>query len=118
MPPLPRNPDEDPTLIRRLQSLRKPYEKDLALRDQFGALAKDLKRQARSVGSLGDSLAQLLPPQLKDRFAIVSFSRGVLTVRAADASSKFELDRWLREEGEQQLIRRAATNLLRVRLVL
>ncbi len=105
-------------MIRRLQALRNVPSKDLALRAEFGALSKSIKRQARSVGGLGAALVQMLPPELAEHIEVVSMARGVLTVRAADASVKFQVDRWLRAGGEQELTLRGGVALVRVRLIM
>ncbi len=109
---------EDAALIRRLQTLRNVPSKELSVRAEFGALTKTIKRQARNVGGLGGALCEMLPPELAPHLEVVSMARGVLTVRAADASVKFQVDRWLRSGGEQELMRRAGVALVRVRLVM
>jgi len=109
---------EDAALIRRLQTLRNVPSKDLSVRSEFGALTKNIKRQARNVGGLGGTLCAMLPPELANGLEVVSMARGVLTVRAADASVKFQVDRWLRSGGEQELTRRAGIALVRVRLTM
>lgn len=102
----------------RLRSWRVPVARDLTLAGPLGDQARELKRQARTFGSLGAAWQELAPQGPGERASLVSLSRGVLTVRCEDAATRFELDRWLRAGGEIALIKRAAAKLTRVRLVL
>ena len=45
-------------------------------------------------------------------------ARGVLQVRCQDASTRYELDRWLRAGGEHALVRAAGARVIKVKLVL
>lgn len=108
----------DEQLIRRLQGWRNRPTRDDTMEGAFGALTKDLKRQARAVGGISSAWIEVIPPALAVHASLVGVSRGVLTVRVADATAKFELDRWLRCGGETKLIQAAQAPLVRVRLVM
>lgn len=79
--------------------------------------AGNIRRLEKSMGAVATAWQELVPSPLADRTALVGVSRGVLTVRAGDASARFELDRWLRSGGELAVIRRCVTGLTRVRVV-
>lgn len=111
-------PARDARQLDNLRQWRNRPEKDLSLASPLAEVARDIKRRARSFGSLGAAWQQLTPPDLVERTSLVSLARGILTVRCDDAACKFELDRWLRSGGEVAVIKRAATTLNRVKLVL
>jgi hypothetical protein len=79
---------------------------------------KDLKKRARSLGGMADAWDAVVPRTLAARCRLQTFSRGVLTVRAADASARFELDRFLRAGGEAALARRGSAALKRLKIVI
>jgi len=76
-----------------------------------------MERAARSGTALERGWREVLPESLRGRAWAVSLSRGVLTVRASDASAKWEVDRWLRAGGERELGRAARVVIRRVKLV-
>jgi len=102
----------------RLRELRNIPERDLGLGAQFDSVRKQLKKRSRSLGAIGTGWAAVVPEELLVGAALVSFSRGVLTVRCDNASAKFNLDRFLRSGGELSLVRACPAGMVKVRLVL
>ena len=58
-----------------------------------------------------------MPESIRERCTPLGVRAGVLSVRCDDASTGFELDRWLRSGGEIELIKAAPTMLTRVKRV-
>lgn len=81
---------------------------------------RQIERSAVGTANAWDSLLANagLPGEMAARLRVVSFRAGVLTVRAADASTKYAMDRFLRGGGEAALARLTPTTLRRVKLVL
>lgn len=89
----------------------------LPLAAAFGAQARALRALARSLGAAGSAFARLVPESIRERCTPLGVRAGVLSVRCDDASTGFELDRWLRSGGEIELIKAAPTMLTRVKRV-
>ena len=77
----------------------------------------EVKKRVRALGGIGDAWVAVVPAALAARCEPVSLSRGVLTVRVADASARFELDRFLRAGGLSRLAARAGAAVKRAKLV-
>jgi hypothetical protein len=103
--------------LHRLRQYRNLPERDLTLSAPLGELCRTLERQARSAGGMGEAWAATVPAHLAAGCQVVSFSRGVLTVRAADSAVRFQVDRFLRGGGEAALAQAAGTALKRVRVL-
>jgi len=80
--------------------------------------AASLERMRRREAGLGAIWERLCPPDLADRTRVLSLRRGTAAIRVADASTRFELDRWLRSGGLDALIDQAPATLCRVKLLL
>lgn len=102
--------------LENLRTWRLGAPKDLSLTADLTSLVQGVKRQTTRFAGLGEAWQALCPAHLSAGTTILSLSRGVLSVRAPDAAARFALDRWLRDGGETELIKRCPT-LLRVRLV-
>ncbi len=105
----------------RLQQLRehrvrKPPNTDL--RPLFEATAATLKRDRKRLSNTADAWASVCPPQLLPRTAILTLSRGALTIAVPDAPTSFELDRALRAGAETHLIRACLAPVRKVKLVI
>jgi hypothetical protein len=109
------NARRGPTL-EQLRGWRNPPQPDLGLGAVMGALQKDLRRRARTLGQASTAWVELVPPELCRRTCLVSLNRSVLAVRVEDASTREALARWLRGGGELALVRRCH-GLVRVRLL-
>lgn len=105
---------------REIESLRRYRvrgERDLSLRAEMDGRARDLKKQERGLGGIAEAWAGVVPPELAERTVLVGVSRGVLTVRAADSVTKWELEVLLRSGGEAELLRRSPVSVRRIRIV-
>jgi len=74
------------------------------LSQDFAYLGARLTRNHRKLAAIRKAWLACCPPDLIASTAIVSMSRGVLTVGADDSAVRFELDRWLRTGGQNNLI--------------
>lgn len=107
-------------LIRSIEQLRASRvrpERQVETGPLFRATADEVKKTSRRLGSAGASWAEMCPPDLIGRTAVEGISRGLLTIRVADAASRFQLDRALREGLERELIRRCPVAVRGIRLV-
>ncbi len=104
--------------LARLRGWRIPAARDLSLKQEMSGIAREVRRLERSVGSLGEAWATLVPGPLAARTVILGVARAVLQVRCQDASTRYELERWLRAGGEHALVRAAGTRVIKVKLVL
>lgn len=101
--------------LRRLRSRERPAQ---TLSNTFQSIAASLKRDAKRYDGVGGAWDTICPDHLRDRTALRSLTRGVLTIAASDSATRFELDRWLRASGERTLIRAAPTTVKRIKIVL
>lgn len=104
--------------IERLREYRVRPGREAPLAQPVEALITELKKQRRKVGGAAGAWAAVLPPALAERTAIVGLRAGVLTVRVADPSTRFQIDGVLRAGGERSLARVSDGAIRRVRLVL
>lgn len=100
--------------LRERRGARRPTG---SMGDAFASAAKELERQRRRTGAVAGAWEAVCPAELIDRTAIEGVSRGVLTIRVADASTRFQLDRFMRGGGEMEVIRRSPSGVRRVKLV-
>ena len=59
---------------------------------------------------------EIVPAPLAARCLSLALTRGVLTVKTSDASTRFELDRFLRCGGEAKLARAAKIAIRKIKL--
>ena len=111
------DPAEQSRRLERLRGFRNRPKKDLSLGAAIEGERKVIERAHKAVGGLGAIWAEVVPEELASRTAPAKISRGVLTVRAADASAMYELDRWMRTGGREALAKRGATTIRRVKIV-
>jgi hypothetical protein len=104
--------------LERLRAGRNRPERDLSVSGIVASQKKALAKQHRELAGVWASWAAGVPARLLDRTTLVGVSRGVLTVRVADAAARFELDRFLRTGGEIDLVRRAPIGVRKIKLVL
>jgi hypothetical protein len=112
-------PVENHFSIRALEDLRKQHARpmrDLAIAGPMGDLMKQIKAQSRRLSGGGQAWAKVVPPQLLERTTVVSLQSGVLKIKVLDSATKFELERWLKQGGQMQVIREAATTINRIKL--
>lgn len=82
------------------------------------AVAEDVLKVSRRLGSAGAVWGEVCPAELAASTLVESLSRGVLTIRVADAPARFELDRWLRTGGERAVIGASRAPIRKVKLVM
>lgn len=104
--------------IERVRSfrVRPPQARDIA-RD-FESRAALLTRTHKRLGAVTRAWTACCPDDLLKRSAILSMNQGVLTIAADDSATRFELDRWLRQSGQDKLIKTARTTLRKVKIVI
>lgn len=103
--------------LRRLREFRNPRPRDLTITDAVRQVERETKKKVRSIGGVALAWETVVPPALRGRAAPVTLSRGVLTVRAADAAARFELDRFLRAGGDAALARAAGVAIKKIKIV-
>ncbi len=100
--------------LRKTRSLRPvapSIEREIAFQ------ARDLKKLQKRTASIAEAWSTVIPGPLADHSAIDRLAAGVLTVRVADASARYELDRYLREGGLERLRAAASAPITRVKIV-
>ena len=103
--------------LERLRRWRVP-RRDVTLRPQLDAAIGEIRRQRSAVGGFEGAWASVVPREFTAHASIESWRSGVLTVRAADSSVMFGLDRFLRAGGQAALAARSPRTLHRVRIVI
>lgn len=103
--------------LAQLRAARRLPPADVAIQPELERLAQSLRRQRRAIDRVEQAWLQLLPPGLSAATTLRSIRRGVLTVAVADATVRFELDRYLRSGGLDALRHHCAEPIARVRLV-
>ncbi len=106
---------------RRLELLRQSRvfrDRATPVGPMMQAIGSDLKRTEKRIGGIGAAWAAACPHALATKTAIEGLSRGVLTVTADDASTRYEIDRWLRAGGERELVRQCPTTVRKIRITL
>jgi hypothetical protein len=101
----------------RVRAWRNWGDPPWSIKAAVGEAHAAVERAAKSGSALEKAWREVLPASLLGRAASVSLTRGVLTVRASDASARWEVDRWLRGGGERELARAARVVIRRVKFV-
>jgi hypothetical protein len=100
--------------LKHLRQWRTRPDRDISiagtLRDA-AANAESLRRKSKGAGESWDNL---VPPRIRQRCQVLLVRAGVMTVKVRDAAARFEIDRWLRGGGEQELLRRAGIKRVKV----
>lgn len=92
-----------PAELFKLANLRKAPRRDFALGLPLATEFKNIQARHRQLGKIGAAWSVVVPDDIKAACAVVSCSRGVLTIRACDHAARFEFDRWLRSGGKDAL---------------
>lgn len=111
------DPTPQDSRLARLREWRNRRERDLSLTRVLEEEQRRLRRVHRAVGGAERAWIEAAPAELAARCEVVRLARGVLTVRVADDSTRFALDRWLRSGGLLALTRATPATLTRVRLM-
>ena len=104
------------TQIEQLRKHRQRRERDLSISSLVGAMGDDARRTQRRLGALIDLWSELVPEELEKHSRVVGMRGGVAAVHCDSASTKYELDRLLRQGLEQELRKRYASTLTKIKL--
>ncbi len=104
------------TQIEQLRKHRQRRERDLSITQLVGAMADDARRTHRRLGALIDLWSQLVPGELEQHSRVLGVRGGVVQVQCDSSSTKYELDRLLRQGLEQELRKRYPSTLTKIRL--
>ena len=104
------------TYIEQLRKHRQRPERDLSIAQLVGAMADDARRTERRLGALIDLWSQLVPGELEKHSRVVAVRGGVVQIQCDSASTKYELDRLLRQGLEQELRTRHSSTLTKIKL--
>jgi hypothetical protein len=102
----------------RLRESRVRPDRAVALGALVREASDEFRRAARRAGGAGAAWAEACPAALAARTAVDGVSRGVLTIHADDAPTRFEVDRWLRAGGEREVVRRCPATVRKIRVVI
>ncbi len=102
--------------IEQLRTYRQRPEREVSIARLVGSMADDARRTQRRLGSLIDLWSELVPPELERHSRVAGVRGGVGHVECDSASTKYELDRALRQGLEQELRRRYPSTLMKIRL--
>jgi hypothetical protein len=105
------------TGLARIRQARVRPAPDLSLAGMMAAQAREIRRRQRATEGVGEAWDAAVPADLRERSFVEGVSRGVLTVRAANAPTRYELERLLRAGLEREVIRRCSAPVRRVKLV-
>ncbi|MBU6412051.1 MAG: DUF721 domain-containing protein [Planctomycetes bacterium] len=86
----------------KVQEWRRIPDRSSHLAASLGEEFATIKRQHKTFGGIAAAW-NVVPEHLAQGAVFKSLSRGVLTVSVSEASLRFELDRWLREGGRDEL---------------
>jgi len=104
--------------LHRLREARPRTQRDTTpLSSAFDAEARSLRRMERRLAGVGDAWLGNCPPALLDKTSILGVQRRILTIRASDASTRYQLDRWLRSGGERAVISACVAPIQKIRVV-
>ena len=103
--------------IDALRAHRVYKDRDLSLGDTLSRLARTYKRDAGGLGEISQRWQELAPKEIQPLASLKSFSRGVLTISASDATARYLIERSLTGGLRRELIRSSGTTLRDVRVV-
>lgn len=103
--------------LNRLRQFRNWGGPDLSVENTLRDLCQHLERQQRASGKIETAWATVIPADLQRRATVSSFARGLLTVRIADAATRYQIERFLRAGGQRDLERSAGSAIRRVKLI-
>lgn len=91
-------------LGRRIDRIRQGRPPGLSTAIPIGGFLPDwyrreVQRPMRALTQVAEAWVAVVPPSLQARTMLLSFTRGVLTVAAPNASTAYDLDRFLAEGG-------------------
>jgi hypothetical protein len=86
----------------KVQEWRRVPDRAMPLAGALGNEFATIKRQHKTFGGVAAAW-NVVPQHLAKGAVFKSLNRGVLTVSVSEASLRFELDRWLRDGGREEL---------------
>lgn len=104
--------------VQRLREARVRGPRDSSLAPDMDRAMREAAQLRRATSGCAEAWSKVVPPALLQRTALEGVSKGVLTVRVPDASTRFELDRWLRGGGHKVLAGACRVGLSRVKVVI
>jgi len=109
--------------LTRTRQLRVKGERNLSVAHEIDEQARLIRSVQRGMTGVSVAWEMLLaqsglPREVGEATRIRSFRRGVLTIQVRDASTKYNLSRFLRSGGEARLAKLAPVALTKVRLVM
>ncbi len=110
-------PEDVALRIEMTRKRRVREERKTAAADLFAAQAATLKRDQKRIGNAADAWSRLCPAELRLRTTVLGVTRGVLRIGASDSAARFEIDRWLRAGGSDEVVRRCRTTVRSVKVV-
>ncbi|MBX3382669.1 MAG: DUF721 domain-containing protein [Phycisphaeraceae bacterium] len=103
--------------LERLRRFKAKVAPDLSMHEDIDEVYKSFAKQQKAVGALDDMWKQIAPPQFIARASVQKLSStGVLTIKAEDAATAYEFDRWLRGGGLAFLKQRCRVTLKSVKV--
>jgi hypothetical protein len=100
--------------IEKIRKLRVWSDRAKPAGEAVGALRDRLEVEVKQTGGMGEVWRTVAPDHLRSRTRVRSFKRGVLTIEAPDASSRYLVDQWLRGGGREMLVGCAPATMKRV----
>jgi len=101
--------------LERVQTNRARPGRDLSIKGLIARTAADATRAQRRLGELAALWEEIVPAQISRHTAFTGLHRGVLAVAFDSSAAGFELDRFLRGGGEDELRRRYRGSLVRIK---
>ncbi len=103
--------------LQRIRDARVRPPRNLSLAPDMDRAIRQAAQLRRATGGCADAWSRIVPEPLLSKTSLEGISKGVLTVRVPDSSTRFDLDRFLRSGAQKQLVSACRANLSRVRLV-
>ncbi len=104
--------------IERVRRQRVRPDRATTLTNDFQIMSRGLRRDRGRIAGVAEAYLTLCPPALAARTSLRGLNRGVLTIAADDSSARFDLDRWLRNGGERDIITTSRAGIARIKVVI
>ncbi len=101
----------------RLREMRVRPGRDLTVGSLVEGFARSAQKRHKATGGVAGALDEALPESLRGRMVLEGMRAGVAIIKVDDSSARFELDRWLRAGGLDEIRRISRTTVRRVKLV-
>ncbi len=101
--------------LQNLQSWRNPSEPDTSTEFITRFFETSIQKPHKQLAAVIPVWRKLIPGHILDRCALISLTRGTLTVQVADSAARFELDRLFRSGLERQIKQSCRSPIRRIR---